>query len=76
MATVDTTAPPTQAALSAIIIVSLVRMFDYRVVLDMWRVSKLDLIPWAVSFIGCTFASISCVHACTVFVLTGVVVKL
>ncbi len=46
-----------QAALSAIIIVAIVQIFNFRIVIDMWRLSKFDLIPWAVSFVGSTFST-------------------
>jgi len=46
------------AALSSIIIVSVLKMFNWRIVLKMWKVSKLDLIPWACSFFLCVLVGI------------------
>jgi MFS superfamily sulfate permease-like transporter len=46
------------AALSSIIIVSVIKMFNYKIVYKMWKVSPLDIIPWAVSFFLCTFKGI------------------
>lgn len=43
-----------KASLASIIIVSVLKMFDWRFPLKLWRVNKLDLIPWCVSFVGCT----------------------
>lgn len=48
-----------QASLGAIIIVAVLQMFDYKIVMDMWRVSKLDLVPWAIAFVGSTVWSIT-----------------
>lgn len=33
-------------------------MFNYKIVLKMWKVNKIEILPWAVSFFGCTFLSI------------------
>jgi MFS superfamily sulfate permease-like transporter len=30
-------------------------MFNWRFPLELWKVSKIDLIPWGISFFGCTF---------------------
>ena len=46
-----------KASLAAIIIFALWPMLNFRIVLDMWRVSKLDLIPWAIAFFGSTFST-------------------
>lgn len=47
-----------QAALAAIIITSVVTMIDYEAAIDMFRVNKLDLLPFAVSFFGSLFLGI------------------
>ena len=47
-----------QAALGSIIITAVVPMVDYEAVIDMWRVNKLDLLPFAVSFFGSLFLGI------------------
>jgi sodium-independent sulfate anion transporter 11 len=47
-----------KASLGAIVIVSVLKMFNYEIVLKMWKVNKVELIPWAISFFGCTFTDI------------------
>lgn len=47
-----------KASLAAIIIVSVVKMFNYNMPIQLWKVSKIDLVPWALSFFGCTFLGI------------------
>ena len=47
-----------KAALGSIIIVAVINLFNYKIVLKMWAVDKVELIPWAISFFGCTFMSI------------------
>lgn len=46
------------AALSSIIIVAVLKMFNWKIVVKMWKVSKIDIIPWACSFFLCVFQSI------------------
>ena len=46
------------ASLGAIVFMSVIKMFNYKVVIRMWHVNKIDLIPWAVSFFLCTFLDI------------------
>ena len=50
--------PRRQASLGAIVIVSVLKMFNYEIVLKMWKVNRIELIPWAISFFGCTFTDI------------------
>jgi len=47
-----------KAALSAIIIVSVIKMFNWKIVQKMWKVSKIDLIPWTLSFSLCLLLDI------------------
>lgn len=47
-----------KASLGAIVIVSVLKMFNYEIVLKMWKVNRIELIPWAISFFGCTFTDI------------------
>ncbi|EGD83704.1 hypothetical protein PTSG_11459 [Salpingoeca rosetta] len=47
-----------QAALASIIISSVVTMIDFKVVLSIFRVSKPDLLPYAISFFGTLFLGI------------------
>eukprot|EP00036_Acanthoecidae_sp_10tr_P020877 CAMPEP_0206320262 /NCGR_PEP_ID=MMETSP0106_2-20121207/18220_1 /ASSEMBLY_ACC=CAM_ASM_000206 /TAXON_ID=81532 /ORGANISM="Acanthoeca-like sp., Strain 10tr" /LENGTH=595 /DNA_ID=CAMNT_0053752199 /DNA_START=132 /DNA_END=1919 /DNA_ORIENTATION=+ len=48
-----------KASLGSIIIVSVLKMFNWRrLPLQLWQVSKIDLVPWAISFFGCTFLGI------------------
>lgn len=46
------------AALSAVIMSAVITMFEWEVVPEMWRVSKLDLLPLLASFFGCLFYNI------------------
>lgn len=46
------------AALASIIIVSVIKMFNYQIVFKMLKVNPIDAIPWAVSFFLCTFKDI------------------
>lgn len=40
-----------RASLAAVIICAVAPMVDYRVVIDMWRIRKLDLLPFVVTFL-------------------------
>ncbi|XP_067860050.1 sodium-independent sulfate anion transporter isoform X2 [Heptranchias perlo] len=42
-----------KAALAAVIICAVSTMFDIRIVVTLWRVKKLDLLPFLASFLGC-----------------------
>ncbi|XP_028984604.1 sodium-independent sulfate anion transporter [Betta splendens] len=40
-----------KASLAAVIICAVAHMVDYRIVIKMWRISKLDLVPFIVTFL-------------------------
>uniref|UniRef100_UPI00398F1790 sodium-independent sulfate anion transporter isoform X2 n=1 Tax=Pristiophorus japonicus TaxID=55135 RepID=UPI00398F1790 len=42
-----------KAALAAVIICAVSTVFDFRIVATLWRVKKLDLLPFLASFLGC-----------------------
>lgn len=46
------------AALSSIIIVAVVKMINFHIAVEMWRINKIDVLPWATSFFLCVFMDI------------------
>eukprot|EP00052_Salpingoeca_macrocollata_P027827 m.266068 g.266068 ORF g.266068 m.266068 type:complete len:616 (-) comp22791_c1_seq7:112-1959(-) len=63
-----------ESALGAIIITAVAHMFDYKIVIRMWHLSRWDLVPWTVSFVLCLCLDIqygvtSAVGLCILFLL-------
>ena len=44
-----------KASLSSIIIMAILRMVDFRIVKKMWQTSKIDLVPFFVTFFACFY---------------------
>ena len=45
-----------KACLGAIIISSLLMMIDYKIVKSLWKIKKIDIIPFVITFLGCFYS--------------------
>lgn len=43
------------SSLAAIIIAAVINLFDYQLVIKLWKLNKLDLLAWIVTFCGCLY---------------------
>ena len=43
------------SSLASIVIAALIKLFDYQLVIKLWKLNKFDLLAWIVTFCGCLY---------------------